>query len=232
MTVSNLSKSFGQFSLHVPHLQIPAGQIYGLIGQNGCGKSTLTSLLAGLISPDSGKIDHHGLGQKDITFVPQKPYLMRDTVLANLIYPLKVRKLKPSAAELDHYLELAGLQNLRHEYAPKLSSGEAQKLALIRAMIFSPRLIFVDETFSNMDMESQANFESYILNSQQKCPITWVIISHQLSTIKRMCDYVFYMKGGKIEEEGKTCEIFASPNTASLKRYLEFKVLPLVPTNI
>ena len=222
MTISSLSKSFGQFSLHIPHLQMPADQIYGLIGPNGCGKSTLASLLAGLLPPDSGTINHDGLGQKDMTLVPQKPYLMRDTVLANLIYPLKVRKLKPNAAEIDHYLKLAGLQNLRHEYAPKLSSGEAQKLALIRAMVFSPRLIFVDETFSNMDMESQANFENYILESQQKRPITWVIISHQLSTIKRICDYVFYMKDGRIEEEGKACAIFANPKTASLKRYLAF----------
>ena len=222
MKIFNLQKSFGQFSLHIQEMQLRSGQIYGLIGANGCGKSTMVKLLAGLITPDAGVIDYKGLDPRDITLVQQKPYLMRDTVMANLTYPLKIRKIKPDKALLNHYLELAGLQDLRQAYAPGLSGGEAQKLALIRAMIFSPKLIFADETFSNMDIESQARFEKYVLEQQKITPITWVVISHQLSTIKRMCGYTFFMESGEIKEEGETGAILTTPETPSLGKYVHF----------
>ena len=222
MKISDLRKSYERFSLHIEDLSLDSGQIYGLIGANGCGKSTTLKLLTGLIQPDAGVIDYGNLDKQDITLVPQKPYLMRDTVLANLIYPLKIRKIKPNPGTVDHYLELAGLQDLRQAYAPSLSSGEAQKLALVRAMIFSPKVIFVDETFSNMDMESQMLFEKYILGKQEKSPATWVIISHQLATIKRMCSYVFYMANGKIEAQGETETVLTASENASLVKYLKF----------
>ena len=222
MKISNLQKSFGRFSLHIQDVELHSGQIYGLIGANGCGKSTTIKLLAGLIKPDTGAIDYEELDPRGITLVPQKPYMMRDTVMANLTYPLKIRKIKPDKALLDHFLELAGLQDLQQAYAPGLSSGESQKLALIRAMVFSPKLIFVDETFSNMDMESQARFEKYVLETQNISPVTWVIISHQLSTIKRMCRYTFFMENGEIKEEGETDVILSTPKTPSLEIYLNF----------
>ena len=222
MKISNLQKSFGQFLLYIQDMELRSGQIYGLIGANGCGKSTTIKLLAGLIKPDAGIIDYKGLDMCDITLVPQKPYMMQDTVMANLTYPLKIRKIRPDKALLDHHLELAGLQNLKQAYAPGLSSGESQKLALIRAMVFSPKLIFIDETFSNMDMESQARFEDYVLEMQKKSATTWIVISHQLSTIKRMCEYTFFMENGKIKEEGKTGTILTTPETPSLAKYVNF----------
>ena len=226
MKISNLQKSFGRFSLNIEDLTLTNNKITGLIGPNGCGKSTFAKILAGLIRPDSGTIEYDGIAQKDITLVPQKPYIMRDTVLANLTYPLKVRKIKPSTELINHYLELAGMENLKHAYAPGLSSGEGQKLALIRAMIFSPKLIFIDETFSNTDMESQARFEQYILEGQKSNPITWVIISHQLAVIKRMSSYVFFMHDGKIEEQGPTKSILANPKTPHFIKYLNLMNRP------
>jgi len=222
MTATNLRKNYAQFSLHIPHMEVSHGQIYGIVGANGCGKSTLAALLAGTTSPDSGIIDHCGLPIRDITLVPQKSYLLRDSVIANLIYPLKIRKMKPHAATIDMYLELAGLKNLRNAYAPSLSSGEAQKLALIRAMIFSPKLVIADEALSNMDMESQARFEEFIMSRQKQHQTTWIVISHQLATIKRLCGYVFFMHAGKIEEENSTAQFFGYPKTAALEKYLAF----------
>jgi len=208
-------------------MAIPSGKICGLIGANGCGKSTTVKLLAGLIQQDAGIINYGKLSNKDITLIPQKPYIMRDTVINNLIYPLKLRKIQPNTELINHFLELAGLQDLKQAYAPSLSSGEGQKLALIRAMIFSPKVIFIDETFSNMDVKSHANFEKYILERQNNHPITWVTISHQLSTIKRMCEYVFFMDDGKIKEEGGTEEVFSNPKTSTLKKYLQLNQLTI-----
>jgi len=221
MKISNIKKKFDKFSLHVKQLETLEGKIHGIIGPNGCGKTTTMKIMAGLINPDSGEIDYGDLSPRDMTMVFRKPYLLHDTVMRNLVYPLKIRKITPDREQVEHYLEIAGLQNYRDQYAPGLSSGEQQKLSLIRAMIFSPKLIFVDEAFSNMDIESLAFFENYILNMQKENPITWVIISHQLSNIKRLCDYVYFMHGGKIEAHGKPSEILQDPENENLRRYLQ-----------
>jgi len=221
MKISNLKKNFDKFSLNIESLEIPKGKIYGIIGPNGCGKSTLMKIMAGIVRPDSGIIDYEELTPRDITMVLRKPYLLHDTVIRNLIYPLKLRKIKPDAEVIDHYLEITGLQHYRNDYALTLSGGEQQKLALARALIFSPKMIFIDEAFSNMDIESVAFFENYILEKQKETPITWVIISHQLSNIKRLCDYTFFMHNGEVCASGETDILISSPKDEKLKQYLQ-----------
>jgi len=226
MKIFDLKKSFDKFSLHIESLELPPGQIYGIIGPNGCGKTTAMKIMAGLIKPDSGTIDHEGLTPTDITMIMRKPYLLHDTVLRNLIFPLRIRKIKPDPAIVEHYLEITGLQDHRNENALGLSGGEQQKLALARAMIFSPKLVFVDEAFSNMDIESVAFFENYILKMQNEnttsSPKTWVIISHQLSNIKHLCDHAFFMHNGEIKASGTPDELISSPQNEDLKRYLQY----------
>jgi len=222
MKIYDLKKTYDKFSLHIESLELPPGKIYGFIGSNGCGKTTAVKIMAGLIKPDSGEIDYEGLTPSDITMVMRKPYLLHDTVLRNLIYPLKIRKIKPDPVKVDHYLEITGLQDLRNENALSLSGGEQQKLALVRAMIFSPKLIFIDEAFSNMDIESTAFFEKYILENQQKNPIIWVVISHQLSNIKHLCDFTFFMHNGDVKASGPTEELLTTPQNEDLIRYLQY----------
>jgi len=222
MKITDVKKRFEKFSLHIENLEMPEGKIYGIIGPNGCGKSTAMKLMAGVVKPDSGIIDTQGLTPRDITMVLRKPYLLHDTVVRNLTYPLKLRKIKPDADIVDHYLEITGLQNYRNDYALTLSGGEQQKLALARALIFSPKLILADEALSNMDIESVAFFENYILEKQKENPITWVIISHQLSNIKHLCDYTFFIHNGKICSSGETCDLLALPENNLLKQYLQY----------
>ncbi|MCL2400467.1 MAG: ABC transporter ATP-binding protein [Defluviitaleaceae bacterium] len=210
MKISKIKKNFDRFSLYIEELDIAENGIYGIIGSNGCGKSTTMKIMAGLMKPDSGHVDYKNLSQQDITMVFRKPFLMRDTVIQNLIYPLTLRKIKPNTDVVNYYLEIAGLQELRNQYAPGLSGGEQQKLALIRAMIFSPKMIFIDEAFSNLDLESVSFFESLILARQQSEPIMYVICSHQPSHIKRLCDHVFFMDKGRIEAEGSATEMLAN----------------------
>jgi len=224
MKIFDVRKSYDKFTLFINRLEMPGGKIYGMIGPNGCGKTTAMKLMAGLISPDSGEIDHEGLTHRDITMIMRKPYLLHDTVLNNLVYPLKIRKLKPDPEKLEHYLEIAGLSDLRNENALGLSGGEQQKLALIRALIFSPKMILTDEAFSNMDIESVAFFEKYIINLQNssETSITWVIISHRLSDIIHLCDHVYFLSNGEIKAEGKPDELLIDPENADLKRYLQY----------
>ena len=222
MKISDLRKSFERFSLHIEDLDIPGGRVYGIIGPNGCGKTTAMKLMAGIIEPDSGHIDREGLSPQDITMVFRKPYLLHDTVIHNLVYPLKIRKIKPDGDQVDYYLEMAGLQDIRDQYALGLSGGEQQKLSFIRALILSPKLIFVDEAFSNMDIESVARFEEHILNLQKTKPATWMIVSHQLSNIKRLCEFVYFMHDGRIKVSGPPDEVLPAPEDDDLKQYLQY----------
>jgi len=222
MKIYDTKKSFDKFSLHIERLDIPEGKIYGIIGPNGCGKTTALKLMAGVMLPDSGNIDYEGLTKREVTMIFRKPYLLHDTVHRNLIYPLKIRKIQPDMEQIEHYLEISGLQNHRDDYALNLSGGEQQKLSLVRAMIFSPRLVFVDEGFSNMDIESVAFFEEYILDMQKKTATTLVIVSHQLSNIRRLCEHVLFMHNGKIKASGPTEILLSSPENADLKQYLQY----------
>jgi len=222
MKISELKKNFDKFSLYINNLDMPGGKIYGIIGPNGCGKTTVMKLMAGVLQPDSGTIDYEGLCTRDITMVFRKPYLMHESVLKNLLYPLKIRNIKPDMDHIEHLLDISGLQKFRNDYALTLSGGEQQKLALIRAIVFSPKLIIIDEGFSNMDIESISMFEDFILNTQKKQNITWVITSHQLSTVKRLCDSVIFMYDGEIKAQGDTGHILHSPEIPELKQYLQY----------
>jgi len=216
--ITNLEKKFSGFSLNIEDVEFTHGKIYGLIGSNGCGKSTAMKLIAGLIKPDGGNIDYGGLTQRDMTMVSRKPYFIADSVYKNLIYPLSLRKKRPDPAQIEYYLKLAGLDDRRNQYASSLSSGEQQKLSLIRALIFSPKLLLIDEAFSNLDIESAGVFEKLILERQQREPITMLMVSHQLSHIQRLCEQVCFMNSGYIEVVGTKEEVLLHPENANLKR--------------
>ena len=220
MKMTDVSKSFDDFKLCIDNLELKQGKINGLIGPNGCGKTTLMKLFAGLIIPDEGNVDYGSLTQRDITMIPRKSYFLHDTVIKNLVYPLELRKIKPDENILNNYLELAGLSGKDNKYAPGLSGGEQQKLAIIRALIFKPKLIFVDEAFSSLDLESTELFESLVKSEQEKEQSTFLIVSHQIAHIHRMCEYVYFMYNGKIEDEGLTDELFNNSNNEHLKKFM------------
>ena len=225
MKIINLEKNYPGFTLRIERMNLAEGRIYGLIGPNGSGKTTAMKLMAGLLDKDGGYIDNEGLTQRDITMAPRRPYFLRDTVYNNLIYPLTLRGVKPDQARVEYYLELAGLKDKRKHYAPGLSGGEQQKLSVIRALIFRPRLILMDEAFSHMDMESARVFGRLIIERQQEEPATWLIISHQLPLIRRLCDHVFFMDSGRVITEGRTDEMLFTPACAPLRKYLNHETL-------
>ena len=222
ISITSLKKTVGSFSLFIEDLKIQSPSIYGLIGPNGCGKTTAAKLISGILLPESGKIDT-SLNYRDITMITQKPYIMDDTVYNNLAYPLKLRKILREPL-CDEYLQKAGLLEQKNQNARGLSGGEKQKLALLRAMVFSPRLVILDEAMTDLDLDSLDIFEKMILERQKNDPVIWIIISHQLTRIKRLCDYYFFMENGRLEDEGPTEKMFHSPNPA-LRRYLKYEIL-------
>lgn len=220
MKIDKLTKKMGDFSLSIDHMELAPGKVHGLIGSNGSGKTTLVKLIMGILDKDGGTIDTEGLTVRDITMTSQRPYLLHDTVYENLIYPLKIRKIRPDENEVMELLGKCGLADKRNRYARSLSSGEQQKLSFLRAMVFHPKMILVDETLSNLDPDSAAFFSDMILEQQQKEPITWILISHQLAHIARTCDEVHFMAGGRLITEGTPEEVLKNPSDEAVRRYL------------
>ena len=217
--ITSLKKTIGTFSLCIDSLHIESPGIYGLIGPNGCGKSTTAKLLCGILSPDSGKLDT-SLDSRDITMITQKPYIMDDTVFNNLAYPLQLRGNKSYKTLCDEYLEKIGFMDKKNQRARGLSGGEKQKLALLRAMIFNPRLIILDEAMTDLDLDSLDMFEGMVLERQKQEPVIWIIISHQMPQIRQLCDYIFFMTDGRLETEGPTEELLRSANPM-VRRYMK-----------
>ena len=211
MVLTGVEKKLGDFSLRVGRLAIPGPGIYGLVGPNGSGKSTLAKLMAGVLEPDRGDIDTEGLGPRDITLLTRKPYMMDDTVYNNLVYPLRLRKIKPDPELSAAFLDRMGFSRRGKQKARSLSGGEQQKLAFLRALIFKPRFIIIDEAMTALDIDSLDLFEKTILDEQQREPVTWLIISHQMPHIRRLCGHVFFMYNGEIETQGSAEDFFSLP---------------------
>ena len=225
MKIIKLHKIFNDFELAINNYVFEDGVIHGLIGPNGCGKSTLCKLLSGTMPATISNIDFGGLTDRDITMTSQRPYMTLDNVYHNLIFPLTLRKIKPDPVEVDRLLNLCGLADKRKEAARSLSQGQQQKLSLARAFIMKPKLIIIDECLSSLDPDSLTLFESEIMRIQVEHPITWIIVSHQLSYIQRRCNTVHFMTKGALRKSGTFEELINQKNDMELKNYFARETL-------
>ena len=201
MKLVGIEKKIGDFQLAIDSLEFAAGKIHGLVGHNGAGKSILLKIIMGLIRPDAGHIDYAGLAMDEITLMTQTPYLLHRSVYENVIYPLKIRGVKIDAhkeKEIDALLERAGMLSHKEQYVLSLSSGERQKLSFLRAVIFEPRLIMMDETLSNLDPDSEKTIIEMIKEIQAARRATWIIVSHQLESKEGLCDFIHRLEGGRL----------------------------------
>ena len=201
MKITDLEKNVGNFNLKIDDLYIKPGLIHGLAGHNGCGKTVLLKLIMGILEPDRGRIDLEGMDRRAMTMMSQRPYLLTGSVYDNIVYPLKLRRLKPDEAKINELLERTGLLAQKNQYARSLSSGERQKLSFIRAIIFRPEFIIMDETLSNLDPESERVIVEIIKEIQQMRPVTWLMVSHGQDVREELCDIIHYMEKGRITDE-------------------------------
>ncbi len=200
--------------LEIDELTIPKHSIVGLAGPNGSGKTTLLKMLAfiekpskGLIWFDENKAEPFSSKVRfQVTYLPQVPYLMKRTVIDNVIYGLQIRK-DPGDHRQQGYeaLSMVGLSG--EEFADRkwfeLSGGEAQRVALAARLILKPRVLLLDEPTANVDENSSRMIRRASLLAREKWNTTLLIASHDLDWLMNICDDLIYLFQGQLSGRGK-----------------------------
>lgn len=201
-----------------------------ILGPNGAGKSLLMRLCHGLLGPDRGQVRWMGDDGSEArirqAMVFQRPVMLRRSVRANLDYPLKLRGLSPERRRdlVGEALELAGLGAQADQPATTLSSGEQQRLSLVRAQALHPEVLFLDEPTASLDPAATGRIEQMIQHIHG-AGVKIVMTTHDLGQARRMADEVVFLHGGRVLEQAGAAAFFAGPLTDEGKAYLEGRLL-------
>jgi molybdate transport system ATP-binding protein len=190
-----------------------------LFGKSGAGKSTILRILAGLTKPDSGEIVVDGevwfSSAKKIDLPPQKRsigFVFQDyalfpnmSVLGNLLYALNDKSNKKLVDEILELTELTQLKDLKPQL---LSGGQQQRVAVARALVRRPKILLLDEPLSALDFAMRAKLQDELLRIQKSLKTTTLLVSHDISEVYKLGDYVYELQDGKISQRGVPSEIF------------------------
>jgi peptide/nickel transport system ATP-binding protein len=223
------------------NLDVYPGETLGLVGESGCGKTTLGRSILRLVEPDSGKIlfeekDILHLNQqklkqerKNINIVFQDPYSSLNPRLSignAIVEPMRVHGLfksrnerKQKALEL---LEKVGLEAMHfHRYPHEFSGGQRQRIVIARALALNPKFIICDEAVSALDVSVQAKVLNLLNDLKKEFGFTYIFISHDLSVVRFMSDRIMVMKDGQIVEVGDADEVYHKPKTDYTKQLIQ-----------
>jgi tungstate transport system ATP-binding protein len=224
------------FMLEVEDLQIATGEMLCLLGPTGAGKSTLLRLLSALEQSSVGevKIFDHRLDQgplplsrqRKIAMVFQRPQLLSGTVRANIEYGLRVRGERADLADrVDAVLRRLNLQPLADQAATKLSGGQAQLVALARALVVEPELLLLDEPTSQLDPAHVALVEQAVADERKSPERTIVWATHNLFQARRISERVAFLLNGELIEVSASDNFFESPSDPRTAEFVEGKMI-------
>jgi len=201
-----------------------------ILGPNGAGKTLLLRVLAGLMTPDQGRVLWGGQRPDRarfprLGFVFQKPVLLRRSTRANVHYALRAagRSLVDSHRRTERALAEAGLEHLAHAPARVLSGGEQRRLAIARALAVEPEVLFLDEPCANLDPASMAAVEAMIGQARSRGTRV-VLVSHDIAQAHRLSDEIAFMHRGCIVEHGAVGAFFAAPQSGAAEAFLAGRI--------
>ncbi|WP_421776578.1 methionine ABC transporter ATP-binding protein [Gardnerella sp. KA00255] len=235
--IEHLHKSYGKGSetneaLHDINLTIESGEVFGILGSSGAGKSSLVRCMNLLERPTSGKIIIDG---NDITEVKDKELakvrtnigmifqnfslFQQRTVLRNVTFPLELNHTPKTKREerANYLLDLVGLKDFANRYPSQLSGGQQQRVAIARALANNPSIMLCDEATSALDSTTTAQILNLLSKINRELNVTLVIITHSLAVARNICDRVAMIDGGRIVELGDTDTLFANPQSDILR---------------
>jgi tungstate transport system ATP-binding protein len=211
-------------------LTIEQGGITIIVGPNGSGKTTLLRLMHGLERPKQGCVEWAHPSQAQIKarqgFVFQSPIVLRRTVRENLAYPLVIRgeAKKNARAQSDEWLTKIGLSIAAERSAAVLSGGEKQKLALARALITAPEVLFLDEPTTNLDGAATQDIENLLLDAVHS-NTRIIMTTHDFGQARRLASDVIFIYHGLVHERTRADEFFNGPATPEAGKFLTGDIL-------
>jgi ABC-type sugar transport system ATPase subunit len=233
ITIKGLSKGLGNFHLGPLNLELDDAQILVVLGRNGSGKTTLLNLIAGLLQTDEGKIfldknllNGISLEKRKIGFVFQRLYLFPHLdVFSNITFGLQSRKNSEFVIKTNEMISMLGIEKLLTRKIQSLSGGEQQKVAIARTLLTEPRLLLMDEPFSNIDVTSKYTLIQEVKSIVHDLKIPTIYVTHYANEAFNMADKIMILHNGYVVEDGTKDEIMLKPKvelTKSLIQSLQF----------
>jgi D-methionine transport system ATP-binding protein len=222
--INSLKKTFGSLQvLNDINLTIGAGKIYGLIGRSGAGKSTLLRCINGLEHYDDGSLLVDGIEVKSLSSKEAREFkreigmifqqfslLSRLTVYDNIALPMKCWNYQKTYIDkkVKDLVEIVGIPDKLYSKPSQLSGGQKQQVAIARALSMNPKILLCDEATSALDPKTAKSIISLLNQINQQLNITMVIVTHQMSVLRSVCEDIAILEDGMIMESGLVEEIF------------------------
>lgn len=209
--LQGVTKKYGDLQVVQPtHLRVEPGELVTLLGPSGSGKSTILSIIAGLVSPSSGRIM---IGEQDVTHMPPAqrnigmvfqnyalfPHM---SVYDNVRFPLAIRKLSRSEIEtkVKRALEMVRLEGLGDRKTHQLSGGQQQRVALARALVFEPRILLLDEPLGALDKKLREEVQIELRQLQRELGVTTILVTHDQEEALTLSTRLVVLDSGEIQQ--------------------------------
>ena len=222
-------------ALDAVDLSVTAGEVFGVVGRSGAGKSTLVRTINLLERPDAGRVwvgdqDLMGLkpaalraARRRIGMIFQHFNLLHSrTIRDNVALPLVLegRPRDLIARRVDELMERLGLAEHARKYPAQLSGGQKQRVGIARALACEPSILLCDEATSALDPETTEDILSLLDRLNRDLGLTLLLITHEMEVVRRVCDKVAVMEGGRIVETGATADVFLNPGAPATRSLL------------
>jgi tungstate transport system ATP-binding protein len=221
----------GGFTVSVPALDVPEGEVLAVIGPNGSGKSTLLRVLGLLQSPSRGTVCFRGQPvsvdtglavRRRMAMVFQQPLLANISVEANVALGLAFRRVSAADRRLrgQRWLERFGVGALGPRPARTLSGGEAQRVALARALVLEPEVLLLDEPFAALDAPTRTELVPELATVLRSERVTTVLVTHDRAEAQALADRVAVVIGGHLHQVDETARVFQAPVSEEVARFV------------